>query len=541
MSGVVTATIISDGKKIKPEYIVSKLETVNEMNKISYSYITLIDGSASLKCFDISDSDYFEPGKTVQIKIRYEGDEDVSIYTGIIVGHKLKVRNNLSLLEIELRSPTIKLNSSKKNVIYDKKNDSDIIKEIVQNAGLKIKKLDSTTIKHETMIQYYCTDWDFILSRAEMNGLLVYCNNEDLELVTPDLSKEETLQLEYGADQILEFNLNTNITDQYKKVEVKSWSIEDQSMSPPQTSSDFKLKQGNTDPSKAAVKIGNESCQLYSSAHLESEEIKSWADSKMIKNRLAMISGSVMIYGDSKVQVGDIINITGIGDRFNGKSLISCITHDVSKKGWTTTIGFGLSPEWFSQINTLVDTQAAGLLPGVNGIQIGIVEDFEEDPGKMLRVKVTLPSIDNESSNSLWARLASPDAGKDRGFFFRPEKNDEVIIGFINDDPRDAVILGSLYSTKNSTPLEIDPKNLKKGLISKEGLKYIFDDEKKVIEISTPSGNIINLDDENGIKITDKNGNEITMSDKGINIYSCKDIIFDGKEINMKGTKVDIC
>ena len=36
------------------------------------------------------------------------------------------------------------------------------------------------------------------------------------------------------------------------------------------------------------------------------------------------------------------------------------------------------------------------------------------------------------------------DAGENRGSFWRPEIGDEVVLGFLNSDPRDAIILGML-------------------------------------------------------------------------------------------------
>ena len=68
---------------------------------------------------------------------------------------------------------------------------------------------------------------------------------------------------------------------------------------------------------------------------------------------------------------------------------------------------------------------AAGLLPAVTGLQIGIVQAFAEDPAKEFRVKVILPGVD-ESQGWVWARLALPEAGKARGHFFLPEPGDEV-------------------------------------------------------------------------------------------------------------------
>lgn len=201
-----------------------------------------------------------------------------------------------------------------------------------------------------------------------------------------------------------------------------------------------------------------------------------------------------------------------------------------------------LPTNFFAQQNNhIIDTPAAGLIPAIHGLQIGIIDKYEDDPDKQFRVKVKIPSI--EKDGIVWARLASIDSGNKRGIFFRPEKGDEVILGFINDDPRQAIILGSVHSEKNPLPVgfEVTEENYKKGIVTKQGLKILFDDENKLIEISTSNSNIFRLlDKDKGIHLEDENGNTFTMDDKGFNIKSSKDIVIEGKNITIKGSKVDV-
>ncbi|MFO1430286.1 MAG: phage baseplate assembly protein V [Candidatus Competibacteraceae bacterium] len=185
---------------------------------------------------------------------------------------------------------------------------------------------------------------------------------------------------------------------------------------------------------------------------------------------------------------------------------------------------------------------AAGLLPAVHGFQIGIVDAFEADPDKEFRVKVILQAID-ETKGALWARPAAPEAGQGRGYFFRPEKGDEVVVGFFNDDPRQPVILGALYSSKNKPPEQPSKDNIKKLIITKKGTTIGFiDDKKAAVFIETPEHNKILLDDDSKkIHISDQHGNTITMDANGIVIKSAKDLKIDaGGNVEIKGKKVDV-
>jgi uncharacterized protein involved in type VI secretion and phage assembly len=163
-------------------------------------------------------------------------------------------------------------------------------------------------------------------------------------------------------------------------------------------------------------------------------------------------------------------------------------------------------------------------VPGINGLHTGIVTKLEKDPEGNCRIKVKLPLVD-EQEDGTWARLATLDAGNERGSFFLPEVKDEVILGFINDDPRKAVVLGMLHSKKNPAPVEASVANNQKGFFTKSKMKLVFDDDKKSITISTPKGKTILADENDGsITLKDEFNNKIVMNSSGISIESAGNI-----------------
>ncbi|HEX7844753.1 MAG TPA: phage baseplate assembly protein V, partial [Chitinophagaceae bacterium] len=167
---------------------------------------------------------------------------------------------------------------------------------------------------------------------------------------------------------------------------------------------------------------------------------------------------------------------------------------------------------------------ASGIIPAVSGLQVGVVTQIENDPLSEDRVLVKIPMADAEA-DGVWARQALLDAGKERGSFFRPEVGDEVILGFINDDPRHPVILGMLNSSALPAIMPAKNVNHEKGFVTREKLTLWFNDEKKIIKIATPGKNSLTLDDDAGkIILKDQHNNEITMSEEGIMIKSAKDI-----------------
>ncbi|WP_099084492.1 type VI secretion system tip protein VgrG, partial [Nostoc linckia] len=518
------------------------IDIIKEVNKIPIAQIILLDGDATKREFAISNTDFFQPGNNIEIKLRYEGERqnEATVFAGIVVRHSLQADQYGSLLTVDLKDAAFKLTHQRKSAVFREMTDNEIINKIIEPWGLEITSIAATKPKHKEMVQYYCTDWDFIVSRADVNGHWVLADDGKITIQEPNLNGLPKNSFEYGISDIYEFEMSADIRHQYAAVESTAWDVKTQSISPLQKAKAFSLSQGNLKAEELAKTIGADNYQLIYSGQLNEEETQIWADAKLRKSRFSMLNGRLKVPGFADIKPGQLMEIAGISKRFNGKTLVTAIRHQVNEQGWQTDIQFGLSADFFAQQNhNIVDLPAAGLVPAIHGLQIGIVENYEDDRQQQFRVKVRIPSI--EKDGIIWARLASVDAGNERGIFFRPELGDEVILGFINDDPRQAIILGAVHSEKNALPPDftVTQENNKKGIVTKKSLKILFDDEKKLIEISTPNGNSLKLSEEaQGINLVDENGNTMTMNAQGLKLESPEDITLQGKNIIIKGTEI---
>jgi len=519
------------------------IDIIKAVNKIPLAQLILLDGDAAKQEFKISDTEFFKLGKELEIKLRYEDNakDEATVFKGIILRHSVQADQNRSLLTIESKDAAFKLIPKRKSAVFRDMTDKDIIEKIIQSAGLQIESVATNQPQHKEMVQFGCTDWDFIVSRADVNGHWVLVDDGKVTVVEPNLQGAAQHKFEYGISEIYDFEMEADSRFQYESVESTAWDVKSQDLFQPKTAPDFSLSQGNLNPGELAQSIDADTCKLMFSGQLDEQEVEAWAKAKMVKSRLSLLKGRLTVPGLAKIKLGDIIEVAGIGKRFNGKTLVTAIRHQVTLGGWQTNIQFGLSADWFSQNEDIIEPPVAGLIPAINGLQIGVVDKYEDDPDKQFRVKVKVPSI--ETDGIIWARLASLDAGNERGIFFRPEEGDEVILGFVNDDPRQAVILGAMHSEKNELPsgLEVNQENYRKGIVTKESLQIILDDEDKFIEISTSNGNLLRLSEQDkGIYLEDENGNTITMDDKGFKIKSDQDILIEGKTVTIKGSKVDV-
>ncbi|MBT8183615.1 MAG: type VI secretion system tip protein VgrG, partial [Eudoraea sp.] len=279
---------------------------------------------------------------------------------------------------------------------------------------------------------------------------------------------------------------------------------------------------GNLAATDLAKSTANSAFEIRHTA-LAPDELQIWANSYLQRQRLAKIRGKLKIDGIDIPLPGQMIALENVGERFEGKVMITGVRHHIEKGNWETFIQFGESPEHFAERFTLEQPLASALLPAVQGLQIGKVTALE-DPDAEERIQVRLPMV-HSSDEGTWMRLCSLDAGENRGWVSRPEIDDEVIVGFLNADPRFGVILGKVHSSKNTAPFSAADDNHEKGYQSREGMKLLFDDDKKSILLETPGGHKFFMnDDDTSITLEDSNGNKIVMNDSGIEIESIKDI-----------------
>lgn len=536
-SDVVTFTILVDGQAIDSGYQVVSVLVSKVVNRIPSAKLTLIDGDAAEETFPLSNKDEFVPGKEISIKAGRDGDDKL-IFKGIITKHRIKVRSNgQSNLLIEAKDEAIKMTIGRHSKYFEKKKDSEVIEEIIGTYSGLTKDVETTDLKHQELVQHHVTDWDFVLSRADVNGKLVMVDDGKVQIKTPDTSQAAVLDLLYGAT-LLEFEAEMDARTQWKSVKATSWDYSSQKIVEATSSSTSFTEHGNIEGSTLADTIDLKELELQHSGKVQKEELEAWAKAAVLKSRLAKIQGRAKIMvGNADVKPGTMVNLQGVGDRFNGKAFVSGIRHEIVDGQWDTQIQFGLSPEWFAQREHIMPIPASGLVPAVSGLQIGIVVQLEKDPDNEHRILVKLPILD-ANATGIWARVSTLDAGKNRGSFFLPEIDDEVIVGFINGDPRDAIVLGMVHSSQHPAPIEAKDTNHEKAIITRENMRIHFNDEDKTISIDTPEGNSIVLDEKSkSILITDQNKNKITLDENGIVVDSPKDItIKAGAAINVKAT-----
>ena len=537
--GQITFAIKAGGQEVPNTFQVKQVKVTNQVNKIPHCELEIVTANFSgpdNKNPVLNEQD-FEPGKTIEVQAGYNS-KNSTVFKGIIMKQQIQVNyNQPTVLNLVAKGEAVKMTVAPRNEVFTNKTNNQIISSIFGQHGISAQ-VASTSTKNEQTLQYYVTDWDFVLATADSNGFVVQSGWDKVVVDSPAKAKNSGKTFIYGTD-IFGFDGGLDAQYQYPKVVASAWDIKNQKLD--QATATPKNSQAGNESTTTLSKVLNiGSFEQQSGGFLTNADLKTWAETMAQKSTYAKVRGSFNFQGNPSIEPGQLITVTGLSNAIDGQMYVSAVTQDIDPDHWQTSATVGLSQEKVTQQVPMNAAPASGLLPAINGLQVGKVMQIDNDPEGAFRVKVKVPLIN--SADGIWARLATFYASSGVGALFYPEVNDEVVLGFFNDDPRYPVILGSMYSNNVKPPTTPDKKNNLKEIVSREKLTVSFDEENKVLTLKTPGNNSMVLSDKaKGITIKDQHGNSITLDQGGIALKTSKAITLNGtQKVSTSGGQVSI-
>ncbi len=528
---VVSLTIQIDGVDLPGTVPVLSVIVASQANRIPYARLRLADGDPAAAEFRISAGELFLPGNKLSVLAGYHGETE-PVFTGLVTRQRAVVRRRTSWLEVECRDPVFKMALTRRNRHFEEVSDSDVAESLLSEHGLD-GEIAATEVVHPMLLQYQATDWDFMVGRLEAAGQLVLVKDGSVTSVVPALDGEPAAELLYGAT-LLELDGEFDARTQSGAVRALAWDPAEQALAEAEAADPGWQGNGDLDAEAMTTATGREEDELWHGGSLAADALQAWADGALLRARLAASRGRARFQGLPAIQPGSLVDLAGLGDRFNGTVYVTGVRHEFSDNDWTTDVEFGLERECHAERFPVSHLPAAGLAPAVAGLQVGVVTELADDPLAESRVRVRVP-VAGAGEQGLWARVATLDAGDGRGTFFRPEVDDEVVLGFFHGDPAQPVILGMLHSSAKPPPLEPTADNHQKAYVSRSEIKLTFDDDQKVVTLETPGGNKLALTDaDGGIVLEDQNGNKLVMDSAGITIESAGEIALKASRGDLK-------
>jgi uncharacterized protein involved in type VI secretion and phage assembly len=375
---------------------------------------------------------------------------------------------------------------------------SDIVAKVARRRGLQQGDGGANTVVHEAVVQWNQTDWEFLTTLAAEIGHEIVVADGKLHLREPtrsssapgggDLISGDPRQLTAGAN-LLRLRATVSGAEQVREVEVRGW--------------DFRAKEVVTGSAKASD--GADSATAGTGAStiagilkggtlvkadlpVESPETACDAATSLIQqlgSAAAELEGAAV--GNPALRAGVSVSLAGTGVTFDGKYVLTSCRHIYdSIHGYQTA--FRVSGR---QTRTMLGIVNGGRGPAVNEVRgvVNAVVSNIDDPDSLGRIKVTFPWL-ADKSESPWARVAAPGAGKERGALVMPEVGDEVLVAFDHGDPRLPYVVGGLYNGKDgpAVPAVENGQVVQRAIVARNGHRIVFDDKDDVVTIATGDG-----------------------------------------------------
>jgi Rhs element Vgr protein len=453
-------------------------------------------------------------GEKISVKANLDGEE-VVLFEGFIVKHNYKNSTQGTRLQLTAKNKIVNMSMSTKTEVFARQTDREILDVIAQNNGFSVSTTlnvtNQLTNRHTQLVKHEVSDWDFINLRAEANSCFVFTDNETIYVDKPTV--------EVNPLKIITANYGQNVYELQLEQDDRKNQIENELISFDTSG----LESVVTQEEELSLPISNTNVKGKHSAinyrtYNELEAAQMVGSSKQIKT-ISTVNGVAHIHANLSIKPGASLKINGYNDVVNQSYIITSVLHDYSESGFSTHIQFGLNHQSFAcKYNLAQKAQQAPLIVS------GIVTQLEQDPDNLYRILVNIPSWKN-AQESVWARITTPYAGDNYGLVLLPEIGDEVIISFIGNDFDSPIVIGSTFNPKTIPHTAYKDDNFDKVFITKKGMKWSWNDDKAIHEISTPAGNkILISEDSKSIIIEDQNQNKIEMKNDAINIESNLDI-----------------
>ncbi len=524
-----------DGQPIPDDAFHALLESTVESSLHLPDACTIRIHDADFKWLD---EKVFQEGKEVEIQAGEGRDALHTIFEGEITVIELDLAaHGVPTLTVRCLDKAHRLHRGRERRTYEQVKDSDIAQKIASEMGLTAD-IDETTQVHPWVLQNNQSNWEFLSMLADRSGHRLYLegkNKLSFKKVADETPKET--DLEWGHE-LRSFRVRVSSSPQVAQVVVRGW--DPTTKKPIVGTADKPKGTAQIDERGEGGKVGSQafgqSKMVIVDRPIHSQaEADTLAQSVIDEIGSSFIEADGLCYGHPELRPGHAIKLKNIGNRFNGKYIVTSTTHTYSPaEGFSTQ--FVVSGK---KASTLLDILSEGrggksgsngkASPNAGNIVVAIVTD-NTDPEGHGRVKLKYPWL-SEDHQSHWARIATPMAGGGRGFHFLPEVNDEVLVAFEHGDVNKPYVIGCLWNGVDS-PVEPNSKSVEGGKVNRRTIKtrightILLDDTAGMGEMSmtTCSGHKLKLNDaEQNILVKTKLGHEIKLDDAGQQI-SIKDL-----------------
>ncbi|MFV0299874.1 MAG: phage baseplate assembly protein V [Paracoccus sp. (in: a-proteobacteria)] len=509
---------------------VMTVEVTKEIGAVPMARVSVIVNEIIANAAPDYNGDNVRLGDQISLAAYYGDGEEQTLFEGLVAALRLRTDSQRRLrLDLTCRDEAAKLLELRRSALYEQMKDSDVMSRIIRDAGLTAD-VETSGGAVVTQLRHAASDWEFLRILADRNGFVLIADDGKISARAPATDAEAPLGVTFGVD-LIDLDVTIDAQRAISAAEIAAWNPQDQNAVSGRSGALPAMTLGDATSTAIAGVLGDRERLASTPAEIGEADLGRLADARAARSVLGAVHGRCRFQGSGRIAPGDMLQIDGAGAMFSNKAYVSGVHHRISGGSWITEAILGLPADWAVDRSGPVTAEITA--PHL-GLQIGKVLTVADDPDGKMRIKVSLPMIGNPPAE-VWARYGQPYATSGAGIQFMPEVDDEVVIGFLGADPNAPIVLGSLHSGANAQALAPGAENKVKGIITREKLRIDFDDDKKILTLTTPGGHSISMDDDaKELKLKDMNGNSVTFSSSGIAIDSDKDVTLTA------GGKIDV-
>jgi phage protein D len=430
-----------------------------------------------------------------------------------------------------------RLSAGRKTKTWDNVTYGDVAQQVAAGAGLSVS-VGSTGGTQDHVIQGNVTDLEFLYELAHKVGFDLDIDEETVHFKKPttarkapsggNLQSTNPQQLVWGRN-LLEFRARVSAVAQVPDVKVRGWDVKKKQAVLGKARARTDSASLDLTPGKLADKVGGSTMYVTDRPVVDQRAADDLAAAYADQVASAAYEATAVVVGSPELKAGVPVSVSRVDQNLAGDWVISSARHEFGSGPYRTHLEFS-----GRQDRSLHGLVAGGLsVPAsrtrIYGVVVALVTD-NKDPDNNGRIKVQYPWLD-EDAVSYWARIARPSAGKDYGFVWIPEVDEEVVVAFEHGDLNFPLVIGSLWNGKDKVPSALangisdNGKITRHAIVSPGGHEIVFYDKS----------------DDAGIQITTKDKKYrivLGSSDKRMVIYAEGDIRFESKgKIEMKSAK----
>jgi uncharacterized protein len=276
----------------------------------------------------------FAIGNDIDIKLGY-GNNLEQVISSEVTFMELEYRaDSLPRMTVRGYDRRHRLQRGHKIRTFLNKKDSDIAKQIANEAGISITVTDSE-VTHDYMVQANQTDFAFLQELARRINYELVMRDKSLLFRPVNFDDEPIMSLSMDK-QLTRFAAQFSVTSQITQATVQGWNIAEKKIFSA-TCSKLGSKQGALIGPQLVAKEFGEAARLFSDEPVANlQEAKKRADGEFAASALSLVRGEGECPGENKLKAGVVVEIQGVDSRARGHYYVTAVTHNYSLNGYTT-------------------------------------------------------------------------------------------------------------------------------------------------------------------------------------------------------------